>query len=208
MGVRQLAVLALSSAGIVLWSPGLPPGYHIRLDDPSKAVADVKVMMLPSGLLDVDAGNHHQDLRQILYRDADSARGTYTVRTTITQLGAPEHAEAEGVFIGGQDLAGPHQRYGYFIVRGDGQYSIKRRDGDSAATVIPFTASSAVPKADAARHATYPISVRVEADSVRFFVADHRVAAVARTAIPTDGVAGYRINHGLHVTLAPLAFSR
>ncbi len=186
----------------------LPAGYHIRTDDPKKSAADIRVSAQPTGRLEVNAGTHDQNLGHILYRDADTATGSYTVRTDIDQLGGPEHPEAVGLFIGGRDLAGAGETYGYFIVRGDGQYSIKRRRGDSAATVVPFTASRAVPKADSARHATYRLAVRVGPDSVRFLVGDTPVAAVARTAIPTEGTAGFRINHGLHVIVTPLAFQR
>ena len=187
---------------------GLPVGYRTRVDDPRKSSADIKYSTNSEGMLDVNAGTHDQNLGHVLYRDADSASGTYVVRTEIDQLSAPEHAEAIGVLIGGRDLAAPGQRYGYFIVRGDGQYSVKRRDGDSVYIVVPFTTSVNIPKADAARHAKYPLTVRVAADSVRFLVAEKQVAAVARGAIPTDGVAGFRINHGLHVIVTPLAISR
>jgi hypothetical protein len=186
----------------------LPTFYHARFDKPGKSVADLKVSLTSTGALDVNAGTHDQDLRHILYREADTASGAYVVRAQIEQLSAPEHPEAIGILIGGQDLAGPGQQYGYFIVRGDGQYSVKRRLRDSAFTIIPFTASANVPRMDANRHAQYPLTVRVDADSVRFLVADKPVAAVSRNAIPTNGIAGFRINHGLHAVLTPLVISR
>ena len=200
------SVAEVASGATSAWT-GILAEYHARFDKPGKSVTDLKVALTASGALDVNAGTHDQDLRHILYRDADTARGTYIVRTAIDQLSAPEHPEALGILIGGQDLAGPGQQYGYFIVRGDGQYSVKRRLRDSAFTVIPFTASPNVPKMDANRHAHYALTARVDADSVRFLVADKPVAAVPRTSIPTDGVVGFRINHGLHVVLTPIAIS-
>jgi hypothetical protein len=200
------AAVADGASSLAKPAAGLP-GYRARTDDPKKSVSDIKFATTPSGALDVDDGTHNQNLGHIFYNDADSASGTYTVRTEIDQLGAPEHPEAVGILVGGSDLAGPGQRYGYFIVRGDGQYSVKRRDRDSAFVVVPFTASATVPKMDAQRHVTYHLTVRVDPDSVRFLIADKPVVAVVRSAIPTDGVAGFRVNHGLHVVATPLVIS-
>jgi hypothetical protein len=187
---------------------GLPTGFRVRMDDPKKLVFDIKFAKTPTGALDVNAGTHEQNLAHILYRDTDTASGRYVVRAEIDQLSTPDHPEAVGILIGGRDLAGPGQRYGYFIVRGDGQFSVKRRNRDSAAIVVPFTPSPNVPKSDAAHHAVYRLTLRVDADSIRFLVADKPVVAVVRSAIPTNGVVGIRINHGLHVIVTPLAISR
>ncbi len=187
---------------------GLPAGYRARTDDPKKSVGDIKYLTTPAGTVDVNAGTHDQNLGHILYRDSDSASGTYVVRTEIEQVSAPDHPEALGILIGGHDLAGPGQQYGYFIVRGDGQYSVKRRDRDSAFIVVPFTASANVPKAAGTQRVTYSLTVRVDVDSVRFLAGDKPLVAVPRSAVPTDGTIGFRINHGLHVVLAPLAISR
>jgi hypothetical protein len=43
---------------------------------------------------------------------------------------------------------------------------------------------------------------------VRFTVDAKPVAAVARSRLPTNGIAGIRINHGLHVMVKPLVIAR
>jgi hypothetical protein len=187
---------------------GVPPGYIGRLDNPSKSLSAVSYSAAGGGMWDVETGSHEQNLSHIMYSPTDTARGEYAVKTEIDQVSGPEHPEAAGVFIGGQDLAGPRQTYGYFLVRSDGTYSVKMRKGPIVTIVIPFKPSPRVPTADAAGRATYALTARVGADSVRFLVNEQPVAAVARNAIPVDGIAGIRINHGLHVMLKPLVISR
>ena len=100
------AAAAEGASNLATPAAGLP-GYRARTDDPKKAVTDIKFATTPSGALDINDGTHNQNLGHILYNDADSASGAYTVRTEIDQLGAPEHPEAVGVLIGGRDLGGP-----------------------------------------------------------------------------------------------------
>lgn len=191
---------AASGAGS---SGGVPSGYVGQTDESSKSMADAKYSVGPSGTWDVQTGPAH-----ILYRATDTASGSYTVRTEIDQLQAPHHPEAYGVFFGGRNLTGPQQQYTYFIVRGNGMYAIKVRDGTSARTVVDFTASPNVPTADAAGKAAYAITVRVAADSVHFLVNEKPVAAVAPGKLSVAGIAGIRINHNLHVAVTPLAIDR
>ena len=122
---------------------------------------------------------------------------------------APHHPEAfHGIFIGGQQLDGPGQRLcSISSVRGDcGQFSIKVREGDNARTVIPFTPNPAVPQADAAGKASYALRV-VVTDRVRFFVNGQMAATLDTKSVPTDGIAGVRINHNLHVIVTPASLA-
>jgi hypothetical protein len=179
---------------------GLPSGYVGRLDHEGMKMTDVKYTP-SSGRWEVRTGPAH-----IIYATRDSARGTYTVSATFDQLEAPSHPEAYGVFIGGQNLDGPAQRYTYFIVRGTGETMVKVRDADSTRTVIGYKTTA--PKADASGKATYRLAVRVSADSVRFLVDDKPAGAVARAAVPADGIVGLRINHNLHVMTGPVTIAK
>jgi hypothetical protein len=184
-------------------TPGAPAGYVIRTDDASASPADAKYTTEAGRIWDVQTGPAH-----IIYRASDTASGSYTLQTQIDQLAAPHHPEAYGVFFGGQDLAGAGQRYTYFIVRGNGMYAIKARDGAAARTVVDFTASPNVPTANAAGKATYAITVRVAPDSVRFLVNDKPVTAIATSRVGVAGIAGIRVNHHLHVGVTPLVIGR
>jgi hypothetical protein len=142
----------------------------------------------------------------ILYSPSLVAHTNYTVAAKIDQLEAPHHPEAYGIFIGGQQLDGPGQRYTYFLVRSDGDFAVKVRDGDDARTVLPFTPSPAVPQADASGKASYALRVAVT-DRVRFYVNGQMAATLDTKSVPTDGIAGIRINHNLHVIVTPASLA-
>jgi hypothetical protein len=187
---------------------GVPPGYVGRTDDSAKSIAGVSYTAVGNGMWEVQTGTHDQNLSHIMYSPLDTAHGVYSVKTEIDQVSGPMHPEAAGVFIGGRDLAGPNQTYLYFLVRADGQYSIKQRQGRKVSILVPFTASPHVPTADGAGHVNYPLAVGVAADSVRFQVNGLPVAALASKGIPTDGIAGIRVNPGLHLMVKPLVISQ
>jgi hypothetical protein len=138
----------------------------------------------------------------------DTASGRYVARARFAQLQAPSHPEAFGLFVGGQDLEGPAQRYTYFVVRGTGEYLIRVREGAGTRDVRGWTAAPSIAKQDADGRASYDLAVRVDPDSTRFLVGDTPVHAVAAGAVPTDGVAGVRINHNLRLEVRPVGITR
>jgi hypothetical protein len=182
---------------------GVPAGYVGRTDREGVDIGGAKYATADGGRWDVTTGPAH-----IIYAAKDSARGSYTAAATFEQLESPTHPEAYGIFIGGQNLDGPSQRYTYFLVRGTGQYLVKVRDGANTKNVVDWTSSPDVPKADASGKATYKLTAHTTADTVHFLVNGKVVAAAARSAVPTDGIAGVRINHNLHVRVTPLTVTK
>jgi len=189
-------------------SSGLPAGYLARLDDSAKSIRSLHYAFRPENRLDIESGSHDKNLSHISYRLGDTASGTYTIHADIEQVSTPMHPEAFGILFGGSDLAGPAQRYAYFLVRGDGQFSAKLRSGATASILLPFTPSGAISKSDATKPVMYHIAVRIKTDSVRFMVDDKRVAALPSNGLPTSGIYGLRVNHGLHVVVDPIRITR
>ncbi|MEO6210066.1 MAG: hypothetical protein ABIQ10_08085 [Gemmatimonadaceae bacterium] len=182
---------------------GVPAGYTGVTDHADAKIADAKYTT-SAGRWEIQTGPAH-----ITFAAKDSAKGEYQITTTIDQLEKPKHPEAYGVFLGGTNLTDhAKQKYGYFIVRGTGEYLIKTRDGDDTKTVVDWTASPKIPKEDASGKATYKISVHVAADTVHFSMNGNLVAAVPKSKFPTDGIAGIRVNHNLHVLVTPLTISK
>jgi len=173
---------------------GVPTGFSGRTDRASTNIADAKYVNKGTDKWEVTTGPAH-----IMWSAADTARGNFTAATTIEQLSAPAHAEAFGMFVGGQQLDQPDQRYTYLVVRGTGEYLVTVREGGATRAVVPWTANAAVPKQDGSGKATYRLAIQAGTDSVRFLVNGTRVASVARGAVPVDGIVGLRINHNLHV---------
>lgn len=181
---------------------GVPAGYTARTDRAGDAIANARYTTR-DGLWEVQTGPAH-----VVWAAGDTASGRFTARTRITQLEAPSHPEAFGLFVGGQDLEGAGQRYTYFVVRGTGEYLIRVREGADTRDVRGWTAAPALPKQDGSGRATYDLAVRADADSTRFLVGDTPVHAVAAGTVPTDGVVGVRINHNLRLEVRPITVSR
>ena len=182
---------------------GIPSGYVARGDREDADLSGARYASSGGNAWEVTTGPAH-----IIYAAGDSASGNYTARATFEQLEAPSHPEAYGIFVGGQGLDGTAQRYTYFLVRGTGEYLVKVRDGGETRNVVSWTKSEAVPMQDEAGKGKYRLAIEVGADSVRFVANDQRVAAVARSAVPVDGIAGVRINHNLHVATGPVEIVR
>ena len=181
---------------------GVPAGYLGRVDRASTNIADAKYTK-KGDMWEVQTGPHH-----IMWAAGDTARGNFTASARLQQLEAPAHREAYGIFVGGSNLDQPTQKYSYFVVGGTGEYLINTRDGDNVTKVRDWTAAPAVPKADAGGKVDYNLAVRVAGDSVHFMVNNTQVAVLPKRQFPTDGIAGVRIGHNLHLQVTPISITR
>jgi len=177
----------------------LPQGFTARTDRPDANISDAKYAA-SGDAWEVTTGPAH-----IVYSPTVMGNGNYSASATIEQLETPAHPEAYGIFIGGRDLDKESQAYTYLLVRGTGEIAIKVREGDKARDVIKWTASSDVPKADGSGKASYALTAQVTADALKFSVNGKQVASVSKAGLPTDGIAGLRINHNLHVKATPVS---
>jgi hypothetical protein len=144
-----------------------------------------------------------------LWRPGDQTQGDFEAAATLIQTKAPEHPEAYGIFVGGQALEGPEQRYTYFLVRGDGKFLIKQRTGTTTANVTQgWTENAAVVKADAAGSQTNTLSIQRAGDRVRFLANGTEVHSAPAADIAAGGQAGLRINHNLDVHVGSFTFAK
>lgn len=177
----------------------LPAGWSARTDRDAP-MANVKFAPMGSGF--------HVTLgpATVLYRSADQANGPFHTLATFTQTKAPMHPEAYGLFVGGQNLSAPTQQYTYFLVRGDGKYLIKRRDGANTSVIKDWTDSPAVVKADSAGKATNMLEIDNKSDpsTVTFKVNGQAVHSMPADAT-TKGIVGLRVNHNLDVHVSGFA---
>ena len=105
----------------------VPAGWTVRADRGD--AKNAKVASMGKGL-HVTTGP-----AIILYRSDTQGSGPFHTLATFTQTKPSEHAEGYGLFVGGQGLDGAGQKYMYFLVRQDGSYLIKRRDGEKTTDV-------------------------------------------------------------------------
>ena len=101
----------------------------------------------------------------ILYRDQDRANGP------VSHAGHLPPDEEAGArrrvrpLLRRGNLTGAGQKYIYFLVRDDGKYLIKRREGENTSEITKgWTASSAIKKGDPQGRATNLLEIDAKQD--------------------------------------------
>lgn len=190
---KSLATLALILATTPL-AAQVPAGWTVRPDDDGKA-AEVKMETMGPGW------HVYTGPGTILYRSTDKATGDYEFGAKLHLF--PEkggHNEAYGLFLGGSDLTGAAQKYTYFVIRGDGTWKVKRRDGAKAADVTPgWTANPAIVKGKAEGSVANLVTIAVKGGKVSFRVNGTEVYSADASKLDVNGTPGLRINHNLSV---------
>src|SRR5690242_6900338 len=157
---------AAADTDVAAHGAALPTGYVAQLDRANASASDIAYTQKEPGRWEVRTGPAH-----ILYQPSDTANGKYTASATFEQVEAPAHPEAFGIFVGGSGLGDPATRkYTYFIVRGDGKYMVKARNGTAVRTIADWTASPAIPKQDSAGKGLYGIKVASDGKTARVSV--------------------------------------
>ena len=172
----------------------VPAGWTVRADGGDASGANIQTM--GTGL-HVTTGP-----AIILYRAATDGKGPFHTLATFTQTKPSKHAEGYGLFVGGKSLDGAAQQYLYFLVRQDGSYLIKRRDGEKTSDVSKgWVPSDAVKQPDAKGTSTNLLEVDNKRDPSRvaFLVNGKEVYATAAKGMALDGIVGIRQNHNLDV---------
>jgi hypothetical protein len=188
----------------------VPETWKVRLDRPDPGVkiganadeADIFFVNMTPGwhITTGPAG--------IYYHPGNTAEGTYHAQVAVNLFAPGERQrEAYGLFIGGRDLAGDDQAYDYFLVRNTGEFLIKRRRGSETETIQDWTKHPAIVVHDNTEGQSImnTLAVDVGEESVGFLVNDTEVARLPRADIATDGLVGFRINHGLNVHISDIA---
>lgn len=205
--IAALALIAAPAAAQEMaTSQGLPDGWMMRFDRPGTAMdqADFRTM---------EPGWHVTSGRAgaaIYWQPGMEADGPFRFSTAMHLFDPADHAEAFGLFVGGQDLDGADQQYLYFLVRQTGEYLIKRRMGSETANVVGWTAHSAIPEmAPGAEESTeYDLAIQVDGDEVAFMVNGATVHTVPADQVDTAGQVGIRVNHMLDLHIEQLELTR
>src|SRR4030095_17076179 len=92
----------------------------------------------------------------------------HTVKATFTCTKPPSHPVAYGLFIGGTNLDQDSQKYSYFVIREDGQFLIKKRNGTGTSNVAGDWAASPAVTGRAAGVQKNELSIQVANGRVRF----------------------------------------
>jgi hypothetical protein len=190
--------------GAIQQEAALPAGWIARPDQDG-AVKDIRFVSMEPG--------YHLTLgpATILYRSEDEARGPFHTLATFHQMKKPPHPEGYGLFIGGRDLSGKSQSYTYFLVRGDGTYLIKQRNGQKTSEITQgWKPHPAVKKADAQGKTTNLLEIDAKKDpsKVQFKVNGQTVYTGRPGSMHLTGMVGLRANHNLDLHIEDFAVHR
>lgn len=175
----------------------LPAGWALRPDGKADA-RNAKVVATNKGL-HVTTGP-----AVILSRGDTRGSGPFHTLATFTLTKPSAHAEGYGLFFGGDGLDGESQSYTYFLVRQDGSYLVKRRDGAKTSDVSKgWTPHPAVKQPDAKGSSMNLLEVDNKSDpaKVTFKVNGQDVYTTDPKTVGVDGVVGLRVNHNLDVVV-------
>jgi len=194
--MRRVALglaLSLIAGPLVAQELERPSDWNVRYDRPSNDSLYF-VTMTPGWHITTGPSG-------IFYDPATTAEGQYRVSSEI-YLFPGDRREGFGIFIGGNDLESDNQSYLYFLIRRDGRFIIKQRNGAEAPTITPWTEHPAIAKQDGDGQAKNVLAIHVGDQNLDFYVNDQAVSSVPRSQLSTDGVVGLRVNHALnlHVT--------
>ncbi len=171
----------------------VPAGWSYRLERADAKLAEVKFAPMGGGF------HFTTGPAGIYWREADAVTGGFHAVATFTQTKAPTHPEAYGLFVAGQNLAGPDASYTYLLVRGNGMFSIWKGGaaGSRSSAIVPWTANPAVVSQDAATgKATNKLEVASDGKKLTFSVNGTKVHEMEAAGA---GQVGIRMNHNLDV---------
>ena len=177
-------------------------GWSARLDQPSASLEQVRFEEV-EGCFEVSVGPN-----LILWHPADTAEGVYRLAGDVTHLNSHEHPHGAGIFFGGQDLEQSTQRYTYFLIRGDGRYLIKTRNGAETEEIAGWTENSAVVGENRKGVAPNSIAVEVGADETKFLANGKLLRAVPNGELHLAGHYGFRMVHDLDMRFGKLKLTR
>ena len=137
----------------------------------------------------------------------NNAAGIYTLKATFNLNQPSSHTNYYGLVFGGAQLEGTNQAYSYFVVAQDGSFLIRQRVGNDVKDVARAP-HQAVKRPDGTGRSTNTLEVRVTGDTVSYVVNGTIVHSLAKNAVTTDGIVGFRVNHQLDVAVEGFELQR
>ena len=129
------------------------------------------------------------------WNPSNTATGNYTLKGTFTLVKPSNHVNYYGLVFGGNALDGPSQTYTYFVVAQNGRFLIKQRNGANTSDIQAATANAAIKTPDSTGKSVNALEVRVAGDTISYVVNGTVVHTTPKSAVKTDGIVGFRVNH-------------
>jgi len=203
---RSAIIVLLSlavGASATAQAPAAPPasappaGWNGQTDKSDAKLADANFVAMGAGM-HITSGP-----AATFWNDGNTASGLFTLGASFGQRVAPPDPAGYGLVWGAAKLGTPQASYLFFLVRGDGKFTVRHQASISEVhTITDWTASSAVNVQDPAKggSASNALEVRVGADSVRLFANNKPVAAYSTKVMNgNEGVFGFRTERGVNL---------
>lgn len=178
-------------------APSMPAGWSGQPDKPDAKLADANFVSMGPGM-HVTSGP-----AVTFWSDANAVAGQFTIGASFGQRAAPADPAGYGLVWGAAKLGTPQASYLFFLVRGDGKYTVRHQASISEShTITDWTASGSLNVQDLAKggSASNALEVRVAADSVRLFANGKPVTAYSTKVMNgNDGVIGFRTERGVNL---------
>jgi len=200
-GRRELlvALFAALVLPVVVMAQRRPAGWQVRLDqgEHTDHGADSLVFVNMKAGFRVTTGP-----AGIMWHPDSVGRGDFTVEITLHLFDTQgRDREGYGLFVGGRDLAADGQSYTYFLLRNDGRFIIKQRQGAETSTLVEWTNHEAINRWSTASGASVKnlLAVKALGKDVQFVVNGKVVQTLLRAQVNPDGFFGVRANHGMNL---------
>lgn len=142
----------------------------------------------------------------ILWHPDSSATGSFAIDGGIFLFPTSgRDEEGYGIFVGGHQLDGPEPRYTYFLLRNDGKFLIKQRNGAHMTVLKEWTASPAIKLQKGTDAMQNNFRIVAGPQTVAFSVNGTEVASLPRAQVSPDGVYGLRFNHAVNAHVVKVA---
>ena len=178
-------------------TPTSPAGWNGQTDKADAKVSDANLVTMGPGM-HVTSGP-----AVTFWNDGNVASGAFTIGASFGQRVAPADPAGYGLVWGAAKLGTPQASYLFFLVRGDGKFTVRHQASVSEVhTITDWTASDALNAQDPAKggSASNALEVRVAADSVRLFANGKPVTAYSiKNMNGNDGVIGFRTERGVNL---------
>ena len=180
-----------------------PAGWEVRFD---RADADASALTFMS----MERGWHiTTGPAGIFYEPQTTGTGQFAAEATFHLFDPKGRREGFGLFVGGKDLKGDGQSYLYFLIRNDGRYLVKTRNGSETATLKPWTEHAAIKPFDPSQSSIENVlGIAADDATVTFYINGEKATSLPRADANVDGIVGLRVNHALNVHVTDLKVAK
>jgi hypothetical protein len=177
----------------------LPKYWEIRLDNISANKNDIEIKR------DSNYNHYITGPAAIYYNTKNTEYGQYKIEAEFIQVKPSEHPEGYGLFFAGSNLQKENQAYVYFLIRQDGKYLIKERNGNKTKEIAGWTQDENINLLNKKGQSLNKLTITVNPRVVIFGANGKAVRFFKKSLFDkTVGIVGLRINHNLSVKVSGL----